>query len=407
MEIVFSAYTLRYDSLLPLGVTMSDEFLPFSRPSINRAAIDEVVACLQSGWITTGPRVAQFTENLKEYLGAPYVLPVSSATAGLHIALMAMDLKPSDEVITTPLTFAATLNMIVLAGAKPVLVDIDPETLNMDLNYLEDAITENTRVIMPVHFAGLPVDMDHLYQIAQQYNLRVLEDAAHAIGAEYKGKKIGHFGDTQVFSFHPNKNITTGEGGCITTRDEQLAKYMSLLRFHGMDREAWNRFGKNGSQDYEIVLPGLKYNMMDIQAALGLHQLNELENFIERRTALVNRYQEVLMDWAEWTLPTEPAFSHRHAWHLYTPLINETVAEMNRDEFMLRMKEKNIGTGLHYRAVHLYPYYRETFGFKPGDFPHAEDVCSRIVSLPLFPTMTDAEHDRVIDVMYSVFHEVM
>ncbi len=386
---------------------MSDEFLPFSRPSINQEAIDEVVACLKSGWITTGPRVMQFTEKLQQYLNAPHVLPLASATAGLHIALLAMDLQPGDEVITTPLTFAATLNVIVLAGAKPVLVDIDPETYNMDLNRLEDAITDKTRVIMPVHFAGLPLDLDYLYQIAKNYNLRVLEDAAHAIGAEYKGKKIGSFGDTQVFSFHPNKNMTTGEGGCITTHDPLLAKKMGLLRFHGMDREAWNRFGKSGVQDYEIVLPGFKYNMMDIQAALGLHQLKALDEFIERRTELVNRYQEVLADWPQWTLPVEPIYSHRHAWHLYTPLINEEMTGIDRDEFMRRMKEKNIGTGLHYRAVHLYPYYRDEFGFEPGDFPQAENVCSRIISLPLFPGMSDAEHDRVIDVMYSVFHEVV
>ena len=386
---------------------MSEEFLPFSRPSISRAAIDEVVSCLESGWITTGPRVAQFTENLKHYLGAPFALPIASATAGLHIALLAMHLKPGDEVITTPLTFAATLNVIVLAGAKPVLIDIDPHTLNMDLNLLENAITDRTRVMMPVHFAGLPVDLDCLYEIANRYGLRVLEDAAHAIGAEYKERKIGSFGDTQVFSFHPNKNMTTGEGGCITTHDAELAKQMGLLRFHGMDREAWNRFGKRGSQDYEIVLPGFKYNMMDIQAALGLHQLAELDYFIERRTELVKRYQEALADWPQWTLPKEPLYSHRHAWHLYTPLLHEEVAEMNRDEFMLRMKEKSIGTGLHYRAVHLYPYYRQVFGFEPGDFPHAEEVSARIVSLPLFPGLSDAEHDRVIDVMYSVFDGVV
>jgi dTDP-4-amino-4,6-dideoxygalactose transaminase len=383
---------------------MSDDFLPFSKPTISREAIAEVVSCLESGWITTGPRVAQFTEKLKEYLSAPHVLPLSSATAGLHLTLLAMGLQPGDEVITTPLTFAATLNTIVLAGGIPVLVDIDPATLNMDLNQVEQAINHKTRVIMPVHFAGLPLDMDCLYQLAEKHNLRVVEDAAHAIGTEYQGKRIGGFGDTQVFSFHPNKNMTTGEGGCIATRDSELAKKIELLRFHGMDREAWNRFGKSGNQDYEIVLPGFKYNMMDIQAALGLHQLDDLESFIERRTALAARYQEVLGDWLEWTLPKSPTYDHRHAWHLYTPLINEEAAKMTRDEFMQKMKEKNIGTGLHYRAVHLYPYYREQFGFQRGDFPYAESAGERIVSLPLFPTMTDAEHDRVVDVMYSIFH---
>lgn len=397
---------LSYDPLLVSDerYVMSEEFLPFSRPSISQAAIDEVVACLESGWITTGPRVAKFTENLKNYLGAPLVLPLASATAGLHLALLALDLQPGDEVITTPLTFAATLNTIVLAGAKPVLVDIDPHTLNMDMNQLEDAIKPNTRVIMPVHFAGLPVDLDVVYQLAETHGLRVVEDAAHAIGTEYKNKRIGSFGDIQVFSFHPNKNMTTGEGGCVATRDPQVAKKIELLRFHGIDREAWNRFSKSGNQDYEIVLPGYKYNMMDIQAAIGLHQLEELNGFIQRRTELAMRYQEALEDWPQWTLPGTPDFPHRHAWHLYTPLINESAAGMNRDEFMQKMKERNIGTGLHYRAVHLYPYYREQFGFKPGDFPCSESAGERIVSLPLFPSMTDHEHDRVLDVMYSIFN---
>lgn len=384
---------------------MNDEFLPFSKPSISREAIDEVVACLESGWIATGPRVKKFTEALKEYLGAPFILPLTSATAGLHLALLGMDLQPGDEIITTPMTFAATLNTIILAGGKPILIDIDPSTLNMDLNRLQDAITSQTRAIMPVHFAGLPLDCDLLYQIADAHGLRVIEDAAHAIGSEYKGKRIGGFGDTQVFSFHPNKNITTGEGGCVATSDEDLARKISLLRFHGMDREAWDRFSKTGSQHYEIILPGFKYNMMDIQAALGLHQLAELNNFIDRRTELVSRYQEALSDWPQWTLPGQPDYDHKHAWHLYTPLINFDAAEMDRDEFMQKMKEKNIGTGLHYRAVHLYPYYRDQFGFKRGDFPNAESVGDRIVSLPLFPGMTDAEHDRVLDVMYSIFNK--
>ena len=383
---------------------MSEEFLPFSKPHISRAAIDEVVECLESGWITTGPRVAKFTEALKDYLGAPYVLPLSSATAGLHLAMLALDLKPGDEVITTPLTFAATLNSIILAGGKPVLIDIDPATLNMDVSRLEDAINSKTRAIMPVHFAGLPVDMDIIYEIAERHGLRVIEDAAHSIGTEYKGKRIGSFGDTQVFSFHPNKNMTTGEGGCVATHDEELARKVGLLRFHGIDRESWNRFSKSGSQHYEVVMPGFKYNMMDIQAALGLHQLPELDGFIARRKELALRYYEALTDWSQFTLPEEPEFEHRHAWHLFTPLINEAAAGMNRDEFMEKMKEKNIGTGLHYRAVHLYPYYREQFGFKEGDFPHAESAGERIVSLPLFPLMTDADHDRVLDVMYSIFN---
>jgi len=382
---------------------MIKDFLPFSRPTISQEAIQEVVDCLNSGWITTGPRVAKFTEDLKQYLSAPHVLPLQSATAGLHLALLSLNLSKDDEVITTPLTFAATLNTIILAGAKPSLVDVDPETFNIDLNKLEDAINKNTKVIMPVHFAGLPVDLDGVYYLAKKYNLRVIEDAAHAIGAEYKNKKIGSFGDIQVFSFHPNKNMTTGEGGVVATKDAELAENIALLRFHGMDREAWQRFGKKGAQDYEIVAPGFKYNMMDMQAALGIHQLKELNSFIAKRTILADRYQEKLKSFAGFVLPGSPEYSHKHAWHLYTPLINEEFAELNRDSFMKNMKDQNIGTGLHYKPVHLYPYYKENFGFKNGDFPIAENIGSKIVSLPLFPTMTFQEQDYVIDTIDNIF----
>jgi dTDP-4-amino-4,6-dideoxygalactose transaminase len=379
------------------------EFLPFSRPSINQAAIDEVVACLQSGWITTGPRTEKFESALKDYLGAPRVLALSSATAGLHLALLALKLEPGDEVITTPLTFAATLNAIVLAGGRPVLVDVEPSTYNVDITKIPDAITPRTRAIVPVHFAGLPVDLDPLYALAAEEDIRIIEDAAHAIGAEYRDRRIGSFGDTQVFSFHPNKNMTTGEGGAVATRDDALAKTISLLRFHGIDREAWNRFGPKGQQEYEVVMAGYKYNMMDLQAALGLHQLAELEGFIARRTELARRYQTRLNGWPQWTLPAPPDYPHRHAWHLYTPLINPDAAGMDRAAFIRAMQDRKIGIGLHYRAVHLYPYYRETFGFAPGDFPHAESIADRIVSLPLFPGMSELDHDRVLEAMATLF----
>jgi dTDP-4-amino-4,6-dideoxygalactose transaminase len=317
--------------------------------------------------------------------------------------LAALELKPGDEVITTPMTFAATLNTIVLTGGKPVLVDVEPGTYNMDVTRIEKAVTKRTRAIMPVHFAGLPVDLDPLYAIAKKHGLRVVEDAAHAIGTEYKGKRIGSFGDVQVFSFHPNKNMTTGEGGCVVARDDKMVEAVALLRFHGMDREAWNRFGKKGSQHYEIIAPGYKYNMMDIQAALGLHQLKQLDGFIKRRTELALRYQQLLAGWPQVSLPGAPAYSHLHAWHLYTPLVNPDAAGMDRDAFMQGMKDRNIGTGLHYRAVHLYPYYREHFGFKHGDFPNAETISDRIVSLPLFPSMTNADQDRVVAAMADLF----
>ena len=382
---------------------MFDSFFPFAKPCLDEATIQEVVDSLRSGWITTGPKVQRFEQLLKDYFNAPHALAVSSATAGLHIALLALDLKPGDEVITSSLTFVATLNTIVLAGAKPVLVDINPDTLNLDIDQVAKAITKKTKVLMPVHFAGLPVDLDPLYALAKQHHLRVVEDCAHSIGAEYKGKRLGSFGDIQVFSFHPNKNMTTGEGGVVITRDEVLAKQMERLRFHGIDRTAFDRFSKFGKQDYDVVLPGFKYNMMDIQAALGLHQLPALKGFNEKRKELAERYLEKLKGWKALSLPKAPDYSHLHAWHLMTIRIAEK-SPVDRDTFMTKMKEQNVGVGLHYQAVHLFTYYQKAFGFKQGDFPKAESVCSAIVSLPLHPQMTFEDQDKVIAVMDGILN---
>ncbi|MGB6975954.1 MAG: DegT/DnrJ/EryC1/StrS family aminotransferase [Gammaproteobacteria bacterium] len=382
---------------------MSEDFLPFAQPTINQQAIEEVVACLQSGWLATGPRVKRLEEDLKTYLQAPQVVTFASATAGLHLTLSALHLQPGDEVITTPMTFVATLNTIVLAGGKPVLVDVDPRTYLIDIEQIAAAITPRTRAIIPVHFAGIPVDLDPLYALAEKHQLRIVEDAAQAIGTQYKNMRIGSFGDIQVFSFHPNKLMTTGEGGCVTTRDAALVSSLHTLRFHGIDREAFNRFSKEGSQHYDVVQPGYKYNMMDLQAALGVHQLAELENFIQHRTTLAQRYYELLADWPEWTLPGIPSYSHRHSWYIFAPLLNPQVAKMTRDEFMTKMKEQNIGIGLHYEAAHLYQYYRQRFGYRRGNFPIAEDIGSRIVSLPLFSHMTFDQQDRVIRTMSKLF----
>jgi dTDP-4-amino-4,6-dideoxygalactose transaminase len=382
---------------------MTETFLPFAKPSLNQAALDEIMACLKSGWLTTGPRVKQFEEALSHYLSTKQVLALSTATAGLHLALLGIGLKAGDEVITTPLTFVATLNTIAINAAKPVLVDINPKTYNMDVDNIEAAITPRTRAIVPVHFAGVPVDLDPLYALAEKHGLRVIEDAAHAIGTEYKGRRIGSFGDTQVFSFHANKVMTSGEGGCVSTRDETLAKHITVQRFHGIDREAWNRFSKNGSQHYDVIAPGFKYNMMDLQAALGIHQLEALENIIEKRAMLAQRYYEKLNNWPELTLPTAPTFSHRSSWYIFAPLINENAAGIDRDGFIQGMKEHNIGIGLHYTAAHLYTYYQKQFGYRLGDFPKAESVGSRIVSLPLFPDMTLEDQDRVITKIAAVF----
>ena len=380
-------------------MSQQTEFMPFTRPSMTEEECNEVVACLQSGWITTGPRVQAFEQAVAAYCvndqgEQPQALALSSATAGLTLVCQAL-LQPGDEVITTPLTFVATANSIALAGARPVFVDIDPNTFNMDLNLVEAAITEKTKAIMPVHFAGLPVDCDPLYELANKYGLRVIEDAAHAIGTSYRGRKIGSFGDIQVFSFHPNKNMTSGEGGMVICRDETLAQQLKLQRFHGIDRESWNRFTKKGSQEYDVVAPGYKYNMMDIQAAIGLIQLRRLPEFNQRRAHLASRYTSMLRGSETWQLPAAPSYPHQHAWHMYNLVLRPEVSGVSREAFIEAMKAKNIGIGLHYQAVHLFSYYQKQWGYAEGDFPHAERVAANIVSLPLFPELTEADQDRV------------
>jgi dTDP-4-amino-4,6-dideoxygalactose transaminase len=419
-------------------MTMTDlPFLPFAKPCISEAAIEEVAACLRSGWITTGPRVQKFEELLTAYHGGRRALCLSSATAGLQLALLALKLEDGDEVITTPMTFVATLNTIVQAGGKPVLVDIDPATLNIDVTKIEAAITPRTRVLMPVHFTGLAVDLDPIYALAAKHNLRVVEDCAQAIGTQYKGKRLGSFGDIQVMSFHPNKNITTGEGGAVITDDKEVIQTIERLRFHGIDRNAFNRFAKSGSQEYDVVAPGFKYNMMDMQAALGIHQLPELDGFIARRTQLARQYFDALSGWPELRLPVAPKDSPGHAWHLFTPRLTspsplegaargggvsstdstlktpplpnpppQGVRELDRDGLINAMKAENIGLGLHYQSAHVFSWYKEHYGWKPGDFPHALAAGQTIFSLPLFPTLTDAEQLRVIKTLEKVLKRV-
>lgn len=389
---------------MPLEKELSTRtsFLPFSRPSVGKEEIDEMIDSIQSGWITTGPKVERFAEDLSRYFGAPYVAPISSATAGLHLALLAHKIGPGDEVITTPLTFASTVNVIVLVGATPVFADIDKETLQINPEEVEKKITPRTRAIIPVHFAGQPVDLDPLISLAKKRDFVFIEDAAHAIGTEYKGKRIGSFGTTAVFSFHPNKNITTGEGGAIATFDEEVHKTASLLRFHGMDKNAWKRFDKSGSSRYDITLPGYKYNMMDIQAAMGIHQLKKLEGFIEERTSRAQKYQEFFSKLSGLIIPKEVAYPHRHAWHLYTPLIDIDALKISRDQFMQELKDRNIGSGLHYTAVHEFSFYAQKYGYKPGDYPGAHFVSDRILSLPLFPTMTEQDQEDVIESVIDI-----
>src|SRR5215813_3990679 len=384
---------------------MRSTFLPFARPFLGEEEIAEVADTLRSGWITTGPKVEKFAAAFADYVGGRFAVPVSSATAGLHVALLALGVGPGDEVITTPMTFVATLNTIVHCGAVPVLADIDAATLNVRVEEIEKRITPRTRAIVPVHYVGQPADLDPIVELATSRGLAVLEDAAHAIGAEYKGRRIGSFPTTSVFSFHPNKNMTTGEGGMVVTEDEPVFEKASLLKFHGMDKESWKRFAKTGSPRYDVAIPGYKYNMMDIQAALGLHQLTRLEGFLVERERLAARYDAALAGLVGLILPQRVPYRVRHAWHLYTPLVDVDRLTIDRDRFMEELKARNIGTGLHYTAAHEFSYYASGFGWRPEDYPEAHFVSERIVSLPLFPGMTDADQDDVVAAVSEVLKE--
>jgi len=381
---------------------MRSTFLPFSTPTIEDAEINEVVDSLRSGWITTGPKVKRFEEAFRAYVGAHFAIPLSSATAGLHLTLLALKIKEGDEIITTPMTFASTVNMIVLCGGTPVLADIEAGTLNIDVSLIRGKITPRTRAIIPVHFAGQSCDMDPLFALAREFNLTVIEDAAHAAGTEYKGRRIGSLDSISIFSFHPNKNITTGEGGMVCTADENLAEEISLLKFHGMSREAWKRFAASGTPNYDILLPGFKYNMMDIQAAIGIHHLPKLDGFIDRRRAIAEQYNRELADVAELALPQYAPYVQRHAWHLYTPLVRIEKLAIDRDTFMEELKKHNIGSGLHYKAIHHHAWYREHMPVPDSALPNASYASERILSLPLFPKMTDDDARDVVKAVKAV-----
>ena len=383
---------------------MRKEFLPFAKPLVSETAIADVADSIRKGWMAMGPKTVDFENKFASYTGAKFAVSVNSATAGLHLAVMAL-IKPGDEVITTAMTFASTVNAIIYAGGKPVLVDIDPHTFNIDINAVEKTITPQTKAIIPVHFAGRPCDMDALEALAAKYNLGIIEDAAHALGAEYKGRKIGAGrgkNHIAVFSFHPTKNITTGEGGMVCTDDEDAAEIMSMQRQNGMSKGAWNRYQANGKAHYDIFKPGLKYQMMDIQAAIGRDQLTHLEDFNNRRREIVARYQKELADVKGLILPPEIEAGNVHSWHIYTPLIDIDTLGFSRDEFMAQMSARNIGTAYHYQALHLFTCYGEITGLKAGDLPNAEYVSERIVSLPLFPAMTDEDVTDVIEAIKEI-----
>lgn len=369
----------------------------FGEPAIEESEIDEVVACLRSGWLGTGPRVAQFEQNFASYKGVANdrIAAVNSCTAALHVSMVAAELQPGAEVITTPLTFCATINAILHAGLQPVLADVDARSQCIDPAAIEAAITPRTEAIIPVHFAGRPCDMDAILRIASKHGLAIVEDCAHAIETEYRGISAGRFGDFGCFSFYTTKNVVTGEGGMVIGRSEQHIARVKRLALHGLSKDAWHRFSDRGYKHYEVVECGFKYNMMDIQAAIGIHQLARIEKNWARRKALWEKYQTAFAD-LPLGLPEEPAPDTRHAHHLYTVRIDETVCGMARDHFIAKLHELGIGTGVHYRAASEHAYYQERFGWRPDEWPEAMRIGRETVSLPLSANVSDTDIEKVI-----------
>lgn len=377
-------------------------FLPFAPPTLGEEEIAEVIDTLRSGWITTGPKVKLFEQKFARTVDAPRheALLLSSCSAGLHLAMIAHGIGPGDEVIVPSLTFAATANVVEHEGAKPVLVDVDPATLCIDPDAVEAAITEHTRVIMPVHYAGHPADMDRLFELANGLGIAIVEDAAHAVATEYKGVRVGSRENLAAFSFYATKNITTAEGGALTGAEHLLARAREMSS-HGMNADGWRRFDKTGSWQYDITAPGFKYNMTDIQAALGLHQLDRLEAFQATRRHVVERYQEAFGRSEAFELPVEAAYA-TSSWHLYVLRLRPEVAGIGRDAFIRALTAANIGTSVHYVPLHGMSYYAKKYGYEPASFPVAWDAYERMVSLPLHAGMTDRDTDDVIDAVFSL-----
>ena len=379
---------------------MRDSFLVFGKPMIGEEEIAEVVDSLRSGWVGTGPKVHRFETLLSDYLGVEHCRCVSSCTAALTLSLQVLGVGPGDEVLVPAMTFVASANAVEHAGATPVLVESVPGTGLIDFEQAEAAITPRTRAIMPVHLAGRPVDMDRLDTLAKAHGLAVVEDAAHAIGAGWRGRKIGAFGNLTAFSFYVTKNISTIEGGALVTDDPDVAAEVERLALHGLSLGAWQRFSDEGFRHYEVVRPGFKYNMTDVQASVGLHQLPRLDPWIERRAQLWSRYDEMLAGLPLETPP--PAEPHtRHARHLYQVLV-EPSSPLSRDKLLDGLTAHNIGAGVHYRGVHLHPYYRDKYCLSPGDFPVASSISERTLSLPLGPNVTEADQDDVVEALVEL-----
>ncbi len=376
-----------------------NKIIPYFKPTIEREEIDEVVDTLKSGWITTGPKTKRFEEDFNRYIGSKHSVAVNSCTAALHIALVAAGIKEGDEVITTPFTFASTAEVICYLKAKPVFVDIKEDTYNINPDKIEEKITNKTKAIIPVHYGGQPCDMDKIMAIAKKYNLKVIEDAAHAVGAEYKEKKIGTIGDITAFSFYATKNMTSAEGGMATTGDDKYAKKMRILSLHGISKDAWKRYSDEGSWYYEILMLGYKYNMTDIQAAMGIHQLKKLERFNKKREMLAEIYNKEFSEIEEIKL-RKIKDDVKNVWHLYTIRLDQS-----RNQFIEELKKRGVGTSVHFIPLHLHPFYKQTLGYKEGDFPVAERVYANIISLPLYSGMNENDVRYVIDAVKDIIKQ--
>jgi len=379
-------------------------FLPFHSPVIAEKEISAVVEVLKSGWLTTGKKVREFERRFGDFVGCSHAVAVNSGTAALHLALEAIGIGAEDEVIVPTMTFAATAEVVLYLGAKPVLVDCEPDTLNMAPDNLAAALTPKTKAIIPVHFGGQPCDMDSILRFAREHDLRVVEDAAHALPAYYRGRPIGGIGDITCFSFYATKTITTGEGGMATTANPGWADKMRMLSLHGISHDAWNRYSAEGSWYYEILCPGYKYNLTDIAASLGIGQLDNCNVFFEARRQIARAYNEGFADLPEIKTPVcRPDV--QHAWHLYVIQLQLERLTINRRDFIEALREKNIGTSVHFIPLHLHPYYRNTFGYRPGDFANASAVFERIISLPIYPKMTESDVNDVVEAVRSIVEE--
>ena len=382
---------------------MTPELLPFHQASIGEEEVKEIIQTLNSGWLTTGQKTRLFEKTFADYIGCKHAIGLNSCTSGLHLSLVVSGVSSGDEVITSPITFPATTNVIVHQNAKPVFVDVEPETLNINCSEIESKINDSTKAILPVHFAGHPCDMDTIISLAQKHNLTVIEDAAHALESKYHGNKIGAIGNFTAFSFYATKNITTGEGGMLTTNDDNYADKLRILSLHGISKNAWKRYGKEGFQHWELLMPGYKYNMFDVQASLGIHQIKKVESFLNRRVQIVKKYNDAFEKTEEIQL-LKPESNIKHAHHLYVIVIKTENLKVSRDKVLNEIQKRGIGVAVHFRSLHLQPFFKQHFNYKKGMFPQAEYLSDRVISLPLYPKMTDEDVSRVIETVLGVLH---